>query len=257
MTKSKWNTLILEDEPTDLKLLRNILQKHCPQVVVLAEVSNVEEALACIPKLDINLVFCNALLRKGCAFDLLEKIANLHVLAVILSVDEALTLRAFRQNVFDFLIKPVMPEVLVKMMERLEVHALQYNHHNGVPGEPSSGKINATILLKGFGIQHIVQLADIIHLEGDGNYSTVNLLAGDKILVSKPLKYFEDILPSKYFYRVHQSHIVNLHSVKSVQKGGIQYIKLYNGHTVPLARRKKDPFLVWLARQLQQNEANF
>jgi|GEM_PF-874565 len=256
MNRLRWNTILVEDEPADCKLLKKLLKKHCPQVKVLAEVSKAEDALVSMRELDVRLVFCTALLRDGSSFELLDQIDKLHVHIVFLSVDEAYAMRAFRQNIFDYLIKPITPEVLIGMMERLEIHALKMLQLNEEPVEPVSTKINSTILIKSTGVQHVVHLADIIHLEGDGNYATITLSSGGKILVSKPLKYFEHILPAKYFYRVHQSHIVNILSVKSVQNSDNQHVVLNNDHTVPLSRRKKDPFLFWLAQKLNQNEGH-
>ena len=247
MTNPNWNSIIVEDDPGESKLLKTMIRQYCPQVKVLSEVTHVSKAVDCIQKLDPNLVFCNVSLSDGSAFEMIDQLDGFTGHLIFLSKSEQFALRAFRYNAFDYLVKPLTPEVLQDVIGRLTVRASQTDSRSEV-AVSKAPKFN-TILLHAGGMRYVVQIANIIHLEGDGNYSTVYLAGGEKILVSKPLKYFEDILPAKNFYRVHQSHIVNLENVKSVQNGDTQMINLSNGNSTPLSRRKKDTFLAWLARQ--------
>lgn len=249
MLTPKWNSIILDGNPTDSRILKNLLHAYCPQVKVQAEVAEATEAVSSIKLLEPNLVFCTVKLQNGSSFEVIDQLENFNGNLIFLASDEKCAIKAFRYNAFDYLLKPVTSEVLIDVMERLEFRTHQSDHRIEAPEDPGVKKKFATIILNAAGVQHVVHISDIIHLEGDGNYSTVHLSAGDKILVSKPLKYFEDVLPARNFYRVHQSHIVNLANVKSVQNGDIQVINLSNGNVAPLARRKKDQFLSWLSRQ--------
>lgn len=249
MSTPKWNSIILDSNPSDSRILKNLLHAYCPQVKVQAEVAEVAEAVSSIQLLEPNLVFCNVTLQNGNSFEVLDQLEQYNGNLIFLASDEKCAIKAFRYNAFDYLLKPVTSEILIDVLERLEVRAHQLDQRMEAPEDPGPKKKFATIILNAAGVQHVVHISDIIHLEGDGNYSTVHLSGGDKILVSKPLKYFEDVLPARHFFRVHQSHIVNLANVKSVQNGDAQVINLSNGNVSPLARRKKDQFLSWLARQ--------
>ena len=249
MTNPKWNSIILESDPAESNLLKTMLRKHCPQVKVLAEATEISKAIHCLQTFEANLVFCNVLLHDGNAFDMIDQLDGFHGCLVFLSHNQEHALRAFKYNAFDYLLKPVTPEVLLDVVGRLEQRSAHADNAQEALDEENQKKKFSTIILHAAGVQHVVQIADIVRLEGDGNYATAFLNNGEKILVSKPLKHFEDILPARKFFRVHQSHIVNLNSVKSVQSGDAHLINLTNGSTVPLARRKKDPFLVWLSRQ--------
>jgi len=248
MTNSKWNSIIVDETPSECQLLKTMLMTHCPQVKVLAEVSEVGEAIACIKKLGVNLIFCNVLLHDGDVFEVIDQLNGFQAHFIILASDKGFALRAFRYKAFDYILKPISMEVLLDLMERLESEPLGQATQNEVLDLHSQRQKFATIILNAGGLQHVVHITDIIHLEGDGNYSTVHLATGDKILVSKSLKHFEEVLPARNFYRVHQSHIVNLTYVKSVQNGEVHLINLSNGETAPLARRKKDPFFMRLAK---------
>jgi two-component system LytT family response regulator len=249
MTNPKWNSMIADGTPADRLLLKTLLKSYCPQVKIVAEASTVAETVACIQSHEVRLVFCNVSLNDGEVFEVIDQVNGLPVQIVIMAPDDGFALRAFRYKAFDYLLKPLSPEVLLNLVGRLDAPSFDADVSQTTPANFGTKQKFGTILLNAAGVQHVVQVPDIVHLEGDGNYATVHISSGEKILVSKPLKHFEDILPAKYFYRVHQSHIVNLAFVKSVQNGDSQMINLSNGKSVPLARRKKDPFLLWLSRQ--------
>jgi len=248
MTTPKWNTIIADDAPADRQILKDILKDACPQVNVLAEVSDVAETIACIRTRGVDLVFCNVSLRDGDVFEVIDRLSGFKGHFIILAQDEGFALRAFRSRAFDYLLKPISTETVLDVIRRLEIDLLKLNPPREDQDRNFQKQKFGAILLNAAGLQHVIQITDIIHLEGDGNYTTVHIDNGDKILVSKPLKHFEDILPAKSFYRVHQSHIINFSFVKSVQNGDVHLINLSNGNAVPLARRKKDLFLMWLSQ---------
>jgi len=249
MTRLEWNSLIADGDASDSKYLKMLLQKSHPQVSILAEPTTLDDAIDCIQKRDINLIFCNYKLKDGTAFDLFDRMRNFKGHLILLHETDEFALRAFRDyNAFDYLRKPVSAIELEKVIERLEIRNTQSDPNGEVSNRSSQHKKFAAIILNAGGLQHIVQILDIVSLEGDGNYTVVYLTSGEKIMVTKPLKHFEDVLPAKYFFRVHQSYIVNILYVKSVQNGDSQIINLSNMNSVPLARRKKEDFLTWLAR---------
>jgi len=248
MPNPKWNAIIVDRLPTDSQLLKTMIKLHCPTINLLAEVVEISEALSCIQHLDINLVFCDVQLSDGTAFDLVDRLEAYKGVFIFSSSDEGVARRAFRYRAFDFLLKPVATSDLLETIERLDI---QYSTPIGLDSAsvdlPSSKKFD-TLLLSAGGLQHLVHIYDIVRLEGDGNYSSVHLQNGEKIMVSRPLKHFEDILLAKIFFRIHQSHMVNIQNVKSVQNGDNLSVNLNNGDAVPVARRKKEPFLAWLSR---------
>lgn len=87
-----------------------------------------------------------------------------------------------------------------------------------------------------------LEVEEIVHVSGSSNYSTFYLTGGEKIMASKGLKYFEDILPENRFFRSHQSHLINLRFLKRIwHHDGV--VVLSNGDQVPLARTRKNRLL--------------
>lgn len=89
---------------------------------------------------------------------------------------------------------------------------------------------------------HVIRIDDIMHIEADRSYSFIYTSRGKRVLVSKPLKDFESVLPREDFARVHASHLINIHHIDyyNQEEGG--RIHFTNGDSVPVARRRKQEF---------------
>jgi len=81
-----------------------------------------------------------------------------------------------------------------------------------------------------------------MYLQADGGYTYIYTRGKTKLLVSKNLKEFEDILPPDLFCRIHHSFIINLNCVKKYYKGRGGYIQMEDGNTIEISARKKNDF---------------
>jgi two-component system LytT family response regulator len=88
-----------------------------------------------------------------------------------------------------------------------------------------------------------VEVNKIVRLEADGSYCSIFLDSKDVIVASKNMKFFEQLLPTEQFIKVHRTHIINIHFVDSIIKNEGGSIKLSTGVEIPISRRKKDEFL--------------
>lgn len=93
--------------------------------------------------------------------------------------------------------------------------------------------------LEGF---EVIRMEDIIRLQGNGNFTDIYLKDKTKKMVCRFLKYFSEILPFP-FVRVHKSHIINFHCVKSYHKGSGGYIVLEDNTEIEISPSYKDDFL--------------
>ncbi len=248
-----WKALIVEDEPAAANLLKTLLREYCPQVRVMAEAGDVVEAVERIQMLHPDLVFVDIELRDGTVFDALDQLGDFRGHLIFTTGHDDFALRAFRYNAIDYLLKPIGPEALVEAVAKLNVQAQSLRLRYDMLRETVRTENFEKIVLSVSEEYHVVEVSDIVHISGEGNYSTVHRNQGKQIIVSKPLKFFEDTLPAERFCRVHQSHLVNFACVKKVLKGDEQGILLQNEEIIPLSRRKKDEFMQQLRLFIEQN----
>jgi two-component system LytT family response regulator len=88
-----------------------------------------------------------------------------------------------------------------------------------------------------------VKYNSIIFLEAQNNYTKINLIDGTSIIASKTLKYFEELLPSQLFFRIHKTYLINMNFVKRFFKIDDFQIELTTGDKLPVSLRKKESFL--------------
>ena len=91
---------------------------------------------------------------------------------------------------------------------------------------------------------YFLPIPDIITCEADGNYTQLHLITGDRLTTCKSLKEIEAQLTDYGFYRVHQSHLVNLQYIRKYHRHGI--LEMTNDSLIRIAQRKKEAFLKYI-----------
>lgn len=239
----KLTSIIVEDEETSREILKNYIKKYCPNVVVLGEASNVEEALVLIRNNDLDLVFLDVEMPYGNAFDLLDKVGDVNFETVFVTAYNHYAIEALNAHASYYLMKPISIDELIKAVDyvteiRTKENALQDEvlvpKINGI-----SGKITIP-QLDGF---EILNTADILYCKADDNYTEIYLNNNKKKLVSKTLKYFEEALTDSSFARVHKSYLVNVNEVVKYLKGKGGSVLLSNGKEIMVSASKKAQLL--------------
>lgn len=238
-----YKAIIIEDEHKLREALLLMLKSTVPdKVAVAGAAESVAEAAQLIDDLRPDIVFMDIQLKDGTGFEVLERAAfkNFHLIFTTAYSEHAL--RAFKYSAVDYLLKPLDPEELSaavnkigEMKERFtdsEQTALLQQSLNKAP-ERVSLPVQEGI--------HIVALADIVRCETSGSYTTFHISDGRKIMVSKPLKHYDELLLPPVFFRIHQSHTINMSFAESYSRDGI--VRLKDKTELPVAQRKKDEFL--------------
>jgi len=248
------HTLIIDDEDHMRDSLTKLLQRHCPQVVVAGEANSVATGLKTIQNLHPDLVLLDIQMTDGTGFDLLNSLPVIDFKIIFITAFDQYALQAFRFSAVDYLLKPVNPELLAEAVERagqlvqeyhnLQMQALQENLKN-------VERQNKKIILKTTENIYLLDLNNIISCESDNNYTCIYTADGDKILVSKTLKDYDDMLAGCGFYRVHKSYLINLAHIKRFEKQEGGYVVLTNDLKVPVASRKRDEMLELLERMAE------
>src|SRR5262249_14682002 len=114
-------------------------------------------------------------------------------------------IRAFEVNALDYLLKPATPARLAATLRRLDKEAPRHN------ASASPFRTEDLVLLKiAPSGRRFVRAVEIVVINSCENYSEVHLAGGDRVLVRRTMKAWEELLPAAYFLRVHRNHIVNL-----------------------------------------------
>lgn len=251
MKSIKHTVVVIDDEPNARQLLKDLVNMYCPQLKVIGEANGVKEGVKTIQELKPALVFLDVEMGDGQGFDLLDHFSKPDFKVIFTTAHQKFAIQAFKYYAIGFLLKPIDPDDLLATVE----HALKKETVQGLDDlmeafrQSTSPKPIERIALSASDGITMLKLENIIRLESDQGYTTFYSTEGEKLLVSRSIGEFEESLPKELFFRVHVSHMVNLNFVKKYIKEDGGYLILENGDQIPLARRRKEEFLIELKRR--------
>jgi len=256
------NALIVDDEEYSRKSLYFLLQENCPEVAVGGLATSVEEARKIIEQQSFDLVFLDIAMPKENGFELLPTLQTQNILVVFITAFDQYALKALKASAVDYLLKPIDINELKTAVEKSIVRKKENStsQQNIAPlntlleNLSNKTRIDKITLPHAHGF-HVIDTLNIIYIEADSNYSVFHLMDEGKLVISKPLKEFEDILNTD-FVRIHKSAIVNLKYIKSYSNKHGSEVHLMNDIILPVSRRRAAEFQDKLKQFLHGNKAN-
>jgi len=223
-----------------------MLNNHFKNIEVMAACKNIEESKAAIEQLHPELVISDIELEGISVFEMLQQLTAIDFEIIFTSAYERYAIQAIKFSALDYLLKPFSKDDLAEAI----------NHYQQKQNKQSSQQFDTLfhnlkhfqndakkIALPTSNGLTIIPVKDIIRCEAEVNYTHFFLVQKNKMLVTKTLKEYEELLNDYDFIRVHNSHLINLHHVKSYSRGEGGTITMSDGSTVDVSRRKKEEFL--------------
>ena len=244
---TKIRALIVDDEANNRENLRLALESYCKEVEVVAEADSAITAMDRIKEVSPDLVFLDIAMPMGSGFDLLESLPKINFEIIFVTAYDQYAIRAIKFAAVDYLLKPINALELKKAVDRVQSKHLQKNQQDQLETLLHNlQQQEKKIALPQSDHIEFVAVNNIIRCQGDRNYTYFFLKDGRKLLVSRTLKEYVDLLDDQSFYRVHQSHLVNLNCVQKYKKrdGGI--LITTDGAKIPVARARKEELLTRL-----------
>ena len=235
----KLKAIIVEDEETSRDILKNYLQKYCPNVAVLGEASNIDKALELIRNQDLDLVFLDVEMPYGNAFDLLDKVGDISFETIFVTAYDHYAIEALNAHASYYLMKPISIDDLIKAVDYVTNVKQKENALQDQVLIPKTNTVNGKITIPQQNGFEVLETSNILYCKADDNYTEIYLNNNKKRLVSKTLKYFEDILSESGFARIHKSYLVNVNEVTKYLKGKGGCVVLSNGKQLMVSASKK------------------
>lgn len=239
---------IIDDESLARENLKNLIREYCPNIEVIGEAEGVESGCQLIQNLQPDAVFLDVAMQDGTGFDLLDRFTEYSFQVIFQTAFDEFAVKAFKYSAVDYLLKPVGVGELVKAVNKISNKRNQAEIAQQLASliHLNKKKTFEKIVLNSNEGMHFVEIADIVRLQSDVNYTTFYLDSGERITVTKTIKSFEELLPENHFFRPHQSFIVGLQYVKKVLREDGGYALMKDGAKIPISRRKKDRFIMAL-----------
>lgn len=236
----KIKAIIVDDELMARNLLKGLLEDNCEQVDVVDLCTNLPEAVKSIRKNQPELVFLDIEMPGHSGLELLEFFneAEVDFSIIFTTAYNQYAINAFKLSAIDYLLKPLDAETLVKAVQRFESKIYQELKMDLLRNNLKA-QANKKLAIHTVSSIDFIELNDILFLKADGAYTHIYLKDNSKIMSSRNMKYFEDVLnfnPS--FFRCHKSYIVHVQSISRYVKTDGGTLILNNEHEIDVSSSK-------------------
>lgn len=228
-----YKVAIIEDETAAAAALEKMISILEPDFNICAKLPSIFESLVFFKENNVDIVFMDVQLADGDCFELLSKIPQFNFSIIFTTAYDNHAIKAFKFNAVDYILKPVDPKDLAKAIDkakerltnRVLIDFFLTNRNLDKP-RLALNALNETLY---------VNIEDIIRLEADSAY-TKFVLKDKSFTVCRNIKYYEDLLESFNFIRVHNSHLVSKNQIASRI---VSNLKMSNGDVIPVSVRRR------------------
>ncbi|MCM4150089.1 DNA-binding response regulator [Arenibacter sp. N53] len=237
--------VLVDDEIKALQSLSWELTNFSDEIKVVASFTDPVEALKYLEQHPPDCLFLDIEMPTMDGFQFIQKLQKKEFPVVITTAYNQYAIKALKNEAIDYLLKPIDTDDLNATIAKIK----KFNNKNYTAEKLekillkfNSDSLQKKITINTDGKLLFLQSDEILFAESDGNYSTLFLSDGQKILLTKKLKEVNQILPKDTFFRIHNSFIINLNKIKEFLKTD-GYVILQSNHKIPVSRQKKSDFL--------------
>jgi two-component system LytT family response regulator len=241
------NIVIIEDEEKTLDFISNIINEYCSEAQIIGTASDACSAVELLQSIKPDLVLSDINLPDGTSFDILNRLEEIDFKVIFITAFEEYAIKAIKFSALDYLVKPIDPQELIATIKKASEHIERENNNLKLKALLANVRDFAEklkkIVLKTSDSIYIIDVQDIIRCESDSSYTMFYIKDGRKIMVSKVLKDYDELLGDSGFIRVHKSHLVNLNHINKFNKTDGGFLEMKDGSNVPVSQRKRDMIL--------------
>jgi two-component system LytT family response regulator len=241
MTKA----VIIDDEQNNVDNLHEILKTYCQDIRIVGIALDAASGKKIINDLQPDIDFLDIQMPKQNGFDMLKALNHYDFEIIFVTAYDQYAIQAMKFAAVDYILKPILIEELKSAVDRAIKRCQLKKHNQQLENlieliQRRQFKEEHRIALPGIKETRFVKTNEIIHCESSNNYTTFYLLNNEKLVVSKPIYEYDDILTGYGFIRCHQSHLVNKQFIKSWLKEFGDALLLTDGAEIPVSRNKRE-----------------
>lgn len=242
--KNMLKAVIVDDEDKAIQSLVWELSNFNSEIEVVKTFTSPKEGIQYIENNDLDCLFLDIEMPKMDGFQFLENLKKRNFAVVITTAYDEYGIKALKNDAVDYLLKPIDTDDLEKTIAKIKAFN---SNRTAISNTEKFEQIlqkftQKKVTISTDGKLIFLEPHEIVFVESDGNYSSIHLTDGKKIVLTKKLKEVNELLPKDHFFRVHNSFVINLDKIKEFYKTD-GYVVLEGRHKIPVSRQRKSEFL--------------
>ena len=234
--------IIISGDWISIDRVEAIISAYCPNLSLLAKAADIKTGLAVLNQHQSDLVFIDTYLNDGSGFELLDHFSLPDFKTIFISDYAEYAIKAIDYHAIGYLLKPLNDQKFISAAQRaIEMISHEEKIQVGLlEGNLKKMQEQENLMLRTSDQIHLVRFSDLVRVEADGNYSSFHVADGRKVMVSKPMKEYEEKLMENGFFRIHKSHIINIKMMICFDKSEGGYVIMSDQSRIPVSSRKWD-----------------
>lgn len=236
------STVIVDDEPAIRDLNTKIIENKFDNIEVIGSFGTVADAVDFINKTKPQLLILDIRLTDGTGFNIIQKIEKYNYALIFVTAYNEFAIKAIKFSAIDYILKPIDEKEFCEAINR----AIQTIDNSKLPQQVETffnyyekKTQSRRIVLKTTEAINVVDVSDIIFCRSESNYTTFYLNDNSKIMVSRVMKEYEEMLSEYGFFRPHHSFLANLQYITKLDKSDGGFLIMKNGKEIPVSLRRK------------------
>ena len=234
----KIRAVIIDDEANLRAIISMFIERYLKDVEVIGQANDVEEGVDLINEKAPDLIFLDVELTSGSGFDIVRALGEITAKIIFVTSHQHYAIKAINVGASGYILKPLDIEEFKTVSTKVIKEITNSINASTAP------EVNDKLIISVGNTVKLISKKQIIHIQAEGSYSKIHLDDGRSFMMSKNLKYFEELLDDSLFFRVHHSHLINLSKISEYSTKGGDIVHLLNGDQIPISRRKKGDFLL-------------
>ncbi len=243
MNETKITSVIIDDEANGRENLGMLLREYHPRIEVIGTATNLDDAEQLLLNREPQLLFLDIQLGAETAFSLLGRLESTNFELIFVTAHENYALRAFEFMAIDYLLKPIdigkLEKAVINAIERIDNKTMHVSMEEMMLHVRNFNRNQHKIALSTQTGYEMVYIREIMYCQSEGSYTRFRFTDGEELLVSKNLKYYENLLHEYGFSRSHNTTLVNLLYVKRLERSAGGYLVMENDRTLPVSKSKR------------------
>ena len=243
------SAVIIEDEPIFQEMLKKAIVQTGLSIRIDGVCNSKREAKNVLPIVKPQLIFLDVELVDGKGIDLLLELDNSDFEVIFTTSHDKYAINAIKNNAADYLLKPINEKELKSAIEKVNIRIKQKETLKQAAqlqtyiDEIKANQLqDAKLMVSTKDGMIFIKINDIVRLQSESNYTVFYLIDKRKVMVAKTLKGFEEKLIPYNFFRIHQSHLINIIYLKEIDHSE-NHVLMADGSKVEISKRKKKEFM--------------